>query len=254
MLKSIKLDGHRAYWDGTNLWSKSLTKCIRAPQWFTDLLPKNLKLDGELYAGEKSFEIVQSIVKHAGVVHPEEEQQWAYLMFMVIDVDLDNKQLTKMERYEILQNDSRFKNNPVMMIIPQTPLWYGSLQANKHENIQELTTAFQYVIANKGKGLILVHADSKYKDKHAMIKIKQVYETDDAIVTKIYNNKHTSERTVMVDMKYMKKHVFENVRMLHCNQYVRVGDRVRVRWSDWIHHLELDRIYPRFPVVVIVVK
>lgn len=43
-----KYDGIRATWDGKNLISRTGVP-IPAPQWFTDQLPKDLQLDGELW-------------------------------------------------------------------------------------------------------------------------------------------------------------------------------------------------------------
>jgi hypothetical protein len=87
---SEKLDGMRAFWDGgitrgqwadevpfantakkghlihrqkaTGLWSR-YGNPIQAPDWWLDQLPKDLLLDGELYAGRGSFQTLVSITK-----------------------------------------------------------------------------------------------------------------------------------------------------------------------------------------------
>jgi hypothetical protein len=49
---SEKLDGVRAFWDGVRLYSKQ-GHVLHAPKWFSNFLPKNVALDGELwYEGE----------------------------------------------------------------------------------------------------------------------------------------------------------------------------------------------------------
>ena len=55
-----KLDGVRAFWDGTKLISRS-GKTFTAPLWFTRNFPA-FALDGELYIGRGSFERTVSMV------------------------------------------------------------------------------------------------------------------------------------------------------------------------------------------------
>ncbi len=56
-----KFDGHRAFWTGSRLISRSGAP-INAPAWFTAGLPA-MPLDCELYAGRGGFRKVQSVVK-----------------------------------------------------------------------------------------------------------------------------------------------------------------------------------------------
>ena len=51
---SEKLDGVRAYWDGSRLLFRS-GQTIQAPDWFTRELPRTA-LDGELWIGRGQFE------------------------------------------------------------------------------------------------------------------------------------------------------------------------------------------------------
>lgn len=53
-LMSEKLDGVRCYWDGINMFTRN-GKDFNPPQWFKDLLPKNLALDGELFIKRDDF-------------------------------------------------------------------------------------------------------------------------------------------------------------------------------------------------------
>jgi len=45
---SEKFDGFRAFWDGASLWSKQ-GKLLPAPEAFTKVLPRDIKLDGEIW-------------------------------------------------------------------------------------------------------------------------------------------------------------------------------------------------------------
>ena len=52
-LLSEKLDGCRAYWDGSTFWTRDGNR-IDAPAWFTAGLP-SMHLDGEIWAGRGGF-------------------------------------------------------------------------------------------------------------------------------------------------------------------------------------------------------
>ncbi len=58
---SEKLDGIRAYWNGTHLISRG-GKIIHAPQWFTKNYPP-FEIDGELWTKRGDFENISSIVR-----------------------------------------------------------------------------------------------------------------------------------------------------------------------------------------------
>ena len=53
---SKKYDGYRAMWDGSRFVSRQ-GNVYNAPEWFTRHLPKNVVLDGELYAGRENFQM-----------------------------------------------------------------------------------------------------------------------------------------------------------------------------------------------------
>ncbi|MGA9780046.1 MAG: hypothetical protein WBS33_17435 [Verrucomicrobiia bacterium] len=51
---SEKMHGCRAYWDGSQFWTRG-GNVIATPDWFTDGLP-GVPLDGEIWAGRGRFE------------------------------------------------------------------------------------------------------------------------------------------------------------------------------------------------------
>lgn len=75
---SEKLDGVRAYWDGTSFISR-LGNRFFAPPWFTQDLP-NIPLDGELFGGRKKFQRTVGIVKRQ-----DHSPLWKELQFLVFD-------------------------------------------------------------------------------------------------------------------------------------------------------------------------
>jgi DNA ligase 1 len=45
---SEKFNGCRAYWDGEKLWTRN-GNIVKAPKWFTAVLPRRVHLDGEIF-------------------------------------------------------------------------------------------------------------------------------------------------------------------------------------------------------------
>jgi DNA ligase-1 len=76
---SEKLDGMRAYWTGSGLFS-SLGNPIAAPDWLTDMLPDEA-LDGELWLGRGNFQDLISIARKKTARDP----RWKQVQFVVFD-------------------------------------------------------------------------------------------------------------------------------------------------------------------------
>lgn len=74
---SEKLDGVRAYWDGTQFLSR-LGNRFHAPDWFTKGLP-DTPLDGELWGGRKLFQ------RTVGIVKSQNSPEWKSLSYVVFD-------------------------------------------------------------------------------------------------------------------------------------------------------------------------
>ncbi len=75
---SEKLDGVRAYWDGSRLLSR-LGNELHAPGWFVEGLPKS-PLDGELWLERKAFQKTVSIVRRQ-----DKSDLWQQIRYLVFD-------------------------------------------------------------------------------------------------------------------------------------------------------------------------
>lgn len=75
---SEKLDGVRAFWDGTRFLSRNGNEFF-APEWFTRGLPI-IPLDGELWMGRKLFQRTVSIVRRS-----DAGELWNAVRFLVFD-------------------------------------------------------------------------------------------------------------------------------------------------------------------------
>jgi len=76
---SEKLDGVRAYWDGTHLISRT-GKMFFVPKFFTKNFP-NFELDGELWTKRGDFDYISSVVRTRG--YPENWERLTYNIFEV---------------------------------------------------------------------------------------------------------------------------------------------------------------------------
>jgi DNA ligase-1 len=76
---SEKLDGVRAYWNGTRFLSR-LGNEFTAPAYFTKELPRGVVLDGELFGGRKKFQFTVGIVKSSA-----KSAFWKNLTYQVFD-------------------------------------------------------------------------------------------------------------------------------------------------------------------------
>lgn len=79
-LMSEKLDGVRAIWTGTEFVSRNGNP-LAAPSWFTDQLPTDLMLDGELFMGRGQFQSTVGAVRRK----TPDDAEWGKLSFMVFD-------------------------------------------------------------------------------------------------------------------------------------------------------------------------
>lgn len=77
---SEKLDGVRALWMNGAFWTRNM-KPIYAPEWFTHMLPVNIYLDGELWAGRGGFQRCVSIVRK----QTPDAKAWADIQYRVFD-------------------------------------------------------------------------------------------------------------------------------------------------------------------------
>jgi len=80
---SEKFDGMRAYWTGSEFFSRNGNK-VYAPKWFTDALP-DMALDGELMLGRGKFQETMSIVRK----HTPVDKDWRRITYYVFDAPME---------------------------------------------------------------------------------------------------------------------------------------------------------------------
>jgi DNA ligase-1 len=75
-----KRDGVRAFWDGGVIRTRSWREVI-APEWFTAKLPQGVALDGELWAGRGTFQIVSELSRFFRA----DDAAWRSVTFQAFD-------------------------------------------------------------------------------------------------------------------------------------------------------------------------
>lgn len=162
---SEKLDGVRAYWNGSELLSRQ-GKAFAAPGWFTESLPP-FELDGELWTARGEFEAIASISSrkqpHAG---------WKRITYNIFEVphaagDLDAR-LGRLRRYLRKHPDGPIR------IIPQIPC-----RGREH-----LRAMLAEVEAKGGEGLVVRNPQPPYQGGRstAALKVKSFDDMEGKVV------------------------------------------------------------------------
>ena len=162
---SEKYDGLRAYWDGSQLWSRK-GELIRAPGYFLAALPPGVALDGELWIGRGKFEETASTV-----LSETPDDRWKGVRFMVFDAP--KVKGTFERRMQFLQATLQPENRFAKLVVQK-----------RCEGTALLLAERDRVVALGGEGLMLRQPESEYETKRSptLLKVKPY---DDAEATVI---------------------------------------------------------------------
>lgn len=165
-LVSEKLDGVRAFWDGSRLRFRSGLP-IAAPDWFTAGLPK-VALDGELWLGRGQFDRLSGMVRS---VVPQ-DADWRELRYMVFDLPGAAGSFAK--RFSDLQTVVQSAGLPWLKAVAQSP----------SASVADLQTQLTQLVAAGGEGLVLHRADALWTPgrSDAVWKFKPVQDEDARVV------------------------------------------------------------------------
>jgi DNA ligase-1 len=138
---SEKFDGVRGYWNGDLLYSRH-GKEIACPKWYTQQLPPNITLDGELWMGHGSLELL-----NAALHLKENSVSWNSIHFMVFDMPSSN------EPYEIRVRE---------MAKLQLPSHVCVVEPERCNGIQHLNQYLAKLLGLGSEGLMLNQPGSLY--------------------------------------------------------------------------------------------
>jgi DNA ligase 1 len=166
-IMSEKLDGMRAYWNGTKLWTRSGLPVI-TPDWFIAGLPKDMHLDGELFLGRGLFDDCMSIARRT-----DASDNWKKLKYIVFDAP----QVTSsgiMGRLDRAKEVIARSGNPYVVIHP-------------HEICQDMDHLLDTLAKIEqvgGEGVMLRHPTASHRGGRTndLLKVKSFHD-DEAIIT-----------------------------------------------------------------------
>lgn len=173
---SEKLDGVRAWWDGENMWSRS-GRAWNPPKWFTDRLPKDLHLDGELWMKRDAFD------ETSGICRRSDTDGWNRINFMVFDIT--NISLLYEERLKELK-----RRIPDGEKTPDEVDYYRlggkicALPAVQCRDRDHLNTLMSHILDKGGEGLMLRQPKSAYECNRSktLYKYKHWYDAEGLVV------------------------------------------------------------------------
>ncbi len=184
-LVSEKLDGVRALWDGTTLRFRS-GRTISAPAWFLAKLPKT-RLDGELWMGRGSFDVVSGIVRRLQPIDAE----WEKVKYLVFE--LPNGAGTFAERAALLK-----------VMVPG--IGWAQLQGVEQFRVPNeavLRDRLAAVYAAGGEGLMLHLASAPYVTGRSdvLLKLKTLADAEARVVGYVPGKGKYAGMTGALDVK-----------------------------------------------------
>lgn len=162
---SEKLDGVRAYWDGTQFLSRLGNK-FYPPPWFTEQLPKT-PLDGELWGGRKLFQRTVGIVKRQ-----DQSPLWKELLYVVFDAPAHEG--TFEERMKHLDEVVGATGSPYLRVHAQMPC----------TSLEHLKEELARVEGLGGEGLMARRPQSRYEAgrSHSLLKVKTFKDAEARVI------------------------------------------------------------------------
>ncbi len=162
---SEKLDGVRAYWDGSRFLSRQGNE-FHAPDWFIGGLP-GMPLDGELWLDRKSFQRTVSIVRRQ-----DKSDHWKQIRFVVFDAPS-------------LQDPFEERLNAVKdSVATAGSEFVEALEHMRCRNLDHLSEELARIESLGGEGLMLREPASLYEvgRSASLLKVKTFHEADAVVV------------------------------------------------------------------------
>jgi len=185
---SEKYDGLRGIWTGKELVARPSKKdglmkgkvFNYVPEWFINLLPKGISLDGELWLGRGKFQEISGLSNYkisAKITKDYLDTIWKDVKFMVFDIPHLN--LPYIERLEELKQT--IEHIRLKQGIETNVELSQQIIVKDQDHLMELYT--EYTI-NGAEGIILREPTSLYETKRSKLLLKMKLSNDsEAIVT-----------------------------------------------------------------------
>ena len=170
---SEKLDGVRAYWDGTRFLSKN-GHVYQAPAWFIQNMPK-FALDGELWIARNTFNELSGIVRKKTPVDAE----WRKVSYQIFDLPQHSAIFDR--RLQILRTLFSQTSHHENLIYPE---WLVLIKQFKVDSHSALMNALDRVVSQGGEGLMLHLGRSYYHGRRddELLKLKQYFDAEANVI------------------------------------------------------------------------
>ncbi len=162
---SEKLDGVRAYWDGTRFLSRQ-GNLYHAPDWFVEHLP-NTPLDGELWLDRKSFQRTVAIVRRQ-----DKNDLWRSIRFLIFDAPGHSGPFE--ERLALFRE----------LLQKHKPPYASAHEQQVCTSISHLRSELARIEALGGEGLMLRQPGSRYVAGRSstLLKVKSFIDTEAVVI------------------------------------------------------------------------
>lgn len=181
-MMSEKLDGERAVWNGEFFETRNGKK-IAFPDYYKDIMPNDVALDGELWLGRNSFDD-HGFLRNKVCNY----NKWRGARFMIFDIPTSKDPFS--ERYKQIKKaikkiSKKFDNldyKNIDLLPDECPaIRHRHKKIKNNSNVDEL---FKKVVAKGGEGLVLRKMDAPYEPKRCRhsLKIKPKPETEAIII------------------------------------------------------------------------
>jgi DNA ligase-1 len=161
---SEKLDGMRAYWDGTQFWTRN-DSVINVPELFKVLPP--IPLDGEFWCGYEESDVMYHVKLNCGK-KKKIDTDWTPVIYCVFDAPLEEGTYEKRHSY-LRNNFTHYCNSNIKLIPMQTC-----------EGEEHLQKYLDEIIAKGGEGIMIHHPDLHYQPGRTqkLLKVKKHFESE----------------------------------------------------------------------------
>ncbi|ORZ13389.1 putative ATP-dependent DNA ligase, partial [Lobosporangium transversale] len=201
-----KLDGVRAYFDGTHFYSRAGNRFF-APPFFSQHLPKDQPLDGELWLGRARFQQCVSIVKNQKADRADEWKEMTYLVFDAPKLDMVyEKRLEYLrsimptygkDRMDTSSSSGSNSNNN------KVPPYCRLVPVQKCLSKAHLMRELSHVQNHGGEGIMLRAPRSRYEFKRSktLLKVKTFFDEEAIVVAQVKGSGKNSHRMGHLQVK-----------------------------------------------------
>ncbi|MHB1036572.1 MAG: DNA ligase [Pirellulales bacterium] len=228
---SEKLDGVRAWWDGTRFLSRQ-GNVYHAPAWFTTGLPKT-PLDGELWLDRRAFQRTVSIVRRH-----DQSEHWRQITYVVFDAPAERGPFE--DRQALVAETLR----------ESRPRYARVLQQDRCTGVRHLQTELARIESLGGEGLMLRKPGSRYEAGRSstLLKVKSFHDAEAYVVEHLPGRGRHAGRLGAVVVELPNGLTFSvgtGFSDAERDNPPSIGSRITFRYQELT-----DRGIPRFPSFV----